>query len=345
VKNIEICIICGSNKFKRAILEKNKDGIVTKWRYECKYCGNYDVINDEKFLINEARRNFLGESSELDKYLLENIKKNLYKLQSYIRETNDEYNEIPYLTEEKIKTIINFLDKTIQEKFDLLILNLFKFISKDLIWRNISNKIILLRIKSWIKDYYYLHKLIEKAKEEGFIKIEEGNYYDKIYYSDDQIGFADAKLPIIKDFTFKGLEYIETLQQPNNTSKKIFLAFKFDEELNNIFKNTISDMIKSLNLNPVIINQDITSHDEKISDKIIVELKSSRILVADLTYHSQNVCYEIGYAIGMVIPVILTCKKYFLNELAFDINQYPVFEWENEDELKEKIENRIKVLL
>jgi len=48
---------------------------------------------------------------------------------------------------------------------------------------------------------------------------------------------------------------------------------------------------------------------------------------------------------GMGIPVILTCKKDFMENVAFDINQYPVFEWDNENELKEKIENRIKVLL
>jgi hypothetical protein len=112
--NIEKCIICESEKCKRVILEKN-NVIVTKWRYECKYCGKYDV-NDDENLIDVARKRILWEGSEFDKHLLENIKKNLYKLQSYIREMNDEYNEIPYLTEGKIKTIINLPDKTIQEK-------------------------------------------------------------------------------------------------------------------------------------------------------------------------------------------------------------------------------------
>jgi len=48
---------------------------------------------------------------------------------------------------------------------------------------------------------------------------------------------------------------------------------------------------------------------------------------------------------GMGIPVILTCKKEHIDDLAFDINQYPVFEWENEEDLMKKVIDRIKVIL
>jgi len=323
--NPDKCIICGGDECRRYVIRINPDGLVEKWKYECEYCGKYEIDDRAVNLLTYEKFN------------------EKYKLQSYIREQNDIFNEITFLTVEKIKQIIEMPDKTLKEQFDLFMKNLFEFLSKDLVWRDISDKLVDLRIKSWIKNYYYFQKLIEKAIEKGFIKSE--GYYEREFYFVDNIGFIDVKLPIIEDFTFKGLEYIESLNQLNQNSKKIFLAFKFDEELNKIFKNTISDMIRNLGLNPVIVDQDITSHNEKISDKIISEIKSSRILIADLTHHSQNVYYEIGYAMGMGIPIILTCKKDFLQNVAFDINQYPVFEWENEYELKEKIENRIKILL
>jgi len=297
--NPDKCIICGSDECKRYIIEKNSEGAVKKWKYECKYCGRYEI--DDGLNIKDEDK---------------------FKIQCYVREQNDEFNEIPYLTEEKIKTIINLPDKSIKEQFDLFLLNLYK--------DNFNDDLEILRIKSWIKDSEILRKIAEKAQEKNFIKVQFtlGRFFT-----------------FIEKLTFDGIEYVENLLQPNQNSKKIFLAFKFDDELSKIFNETISDMIRNLGLNPMIVNQDTTSHDEKISDKIISELKSSKILIADLTHHSQNVYYEIGYAMGMGIPIILTCKKDFMQNVAFDISQYPVFEWEGENELKEKIKNRIKVLL
>ena len=293
------CIICGSDECKRDFVKTNSNGVVEKCKYECKYCEKYE-IDDWLNISNEDK----------------------FKIQCYVREQNDEFNETPCLTEEKIKTIINLPDKSIKEQFDLFLLNLYK--------DNFNDDLEILRIKSWIKDSEILRKIAEKAQEKNFIKVQ----------------FTLSGFFVFTEkLTFNGIEYVENLLQPNKNSKKIFLAFKFDDELNKIFNETISDMIRNLGLNPMIVNQDTTSHDEKISDKIISELKSSRILIADLTHHSQNVYYEIGYAMGMGIPIILTCKKDFMQNVAFDINQYPVFEWEDENELKEKIENRIKVLL
>jgi len=316
------CIICGSEECKKYIIETNSNGVVEKWKYECKYCRKYEIDENEKFLIDVVKNKALWKSSKFYINLLQNISQNLYKIQCYIREQNDEFNETPYLTEEKIKTIINLPDKSIKEQFDLFLLNLYK--------DNFNDDLEILRIKSWIENKNIFVKIVRKAQEKNFIKVQFtlGEFFK-----------------FIEKLTFDGIEYVENLLQPNKNSKKIFLAFKFDDELNKIFNETISDMIRNLELNPMIVNQDTTSHDEKISDKIIGEIKSSKILIADLTYHSQNVYYEIGYTMGMGIPIILTCKKDFMQNVAFDINQYPVFEWEDENELKEKIENRIKVLL
>ena len=321
--NPDKCIICGSNECKK----KQHSEEVFKFRYICKYCGKYDIEDD--FNIDEFLKS-------LKKYSFKNFQKDKFKIQFYIREQNDEFNETPYLTEEKINTILDLPNKSIKEQFDLFIKNI------DLYYGILKIKcfigtceekdyIKILRIKSYIENEKLFREILNKAKEKSFIKV----LYNK--YNANEV--KNIYL------TFDGIEYRENLLYKNQNSKKIFLAFKFDDELNKIFNETISDMIRNLGLNPMIVNQDTTSHDEKISDRIIGEIKSSKILIADLTHHSQNVYYEIGYAMGMGIPIILTSKKDFMQNVAFDINQYPVFEWEDENELKEKIENRIKVLL
>jgi len=319
--NIGKCIICGSNDYGRVAIA-TKDNIIEKWEYNCKYCKKYKINESEKFLINTANDVTLWQGNNFDKKFLEKIKNNIYKLQSYIREQNDEFNNIPELTEEKIKQIIDLPNKTIKEQFDLFLLNLYK--------NNFNDDLEILRIKSWIKDLDIMNKIAKRAVNDNFTKLHF---------------LMSNTFSIVENLTFDGMLYVEEkILQANQNSKKVFLAFKFSEDNKTIFTN-LADKIKELELNPIIVNQDTTNHNEKIGDKIIAELKSSRILVADLTGHSQNVYYEIGYVMGMGIPVILTCHKNDIENLHFDINQYPVFEWENESELQEKIKNRIKAVL
>jgi hypothetical protein len=235
-KMIQLCIVC-NNECK---ITKNNDIM----KFDCKYCGKYNINENVKKLITGAKNiNFISQN--FDRKLLEKIKNNFYKLQFYIREQNDEFNETPYLTEEKIKTIINLPDKSIKEQFDLFLLNLYK--------NNFNDDLGILRIKSWIMNSEILRKIAQKAEEKKFIKVQ----------------FTIGRSFIFSEkLTFDGIEYVEeNVLQPNQNSKKIFLAFKFDDELNNIFKNDISDMLKSLDFNPVIVNQNTSSHDEKISDK------------------------------------------------------------------------------
>ena len=74
-------------------------------------------------------------------------------------------------------------------------------------------------------------------------------------------------------------------------------------------------------------------------------------MVADMTYgkngHRGSVYYEVGFAHGLNIPVIFTCKKGFLNELAFDIRQYPHIAWQDDhlDKLREALSDKIRALI
>jgi len=172
--------------------------------------------------------------------------------------------------------------------------------------------------------------LVEKAMELNFI---EGELQAKF------MEFRFDKL------TFDGLQYVENLDEPNKDSKNIFVAFNFGEELKETFNTDVKQGIEELGLNYVVVNQDTTEHDKTISDEIIVKIKSARIVIADFTNHRNSVYFEAGLAMGMKIPIIWTCKKGHTKNLSFDTRQYPHLVWENGDELKKLIMDRIRVII
>ena len=87
----------------------------------------------------------------------------------------------------------------------------------------------------------------------------------------------------------------------------------------------------------------------KIDDEIIAEIRRSRFLVADFTYGDNGarggVYYEAGFAHGLGLPVIFSCRNDIINNLHFDTRQYHHIVWETPDELRESLRNRILALI
>ena len=60
-----------------------------------------------------------------------------------------------------------------------------------------------------------------------------------------------------------------------------------------------------------------------------------------ITGQRQGVYFEAGYALGMGIPVIWTCRSDEIDKCHFDTRQYNHIVWETAGDLKEKLTNRI----
>ena len=54
-----------------------------------------------------------------------------------------------------------------------------------------------------------------------------------------------------------------------------------------------------------------------------------------------GVYYEAGFAHGLNIPVIFSCRKDLIKKIHFDTRQYNHIEWTEPEELREKLKNRI----
>lgn len=146
--------------------------------------------------------------------------------------------------------------------------------------------------------------------------------------------------------TIEGWGKYEKLKEININSKKVFVAFKFKTDFaDNLFKTIQSACFKCKEFNAV--KSDPLQHNEQICDRIIADIKESRFIVADFTGQNQGVYYEAGYAMGLGIPVIRTCRKDEVDskKLHFDTRQYPHIPWENMPDLEKQLIAKIKNII
>lgn len=147
--------------------------------------------------------------------------------------------------------------------------------------------------------------------------------------------------------TVKGHSQIDSLKRPTADSMQVFVAMWFSPELKDAYVQGIEPAIRSSGYTAMRIDKE--HHLDKIDDKIIVEIRRSKFMVADLTQGVDgvrgSVYYEVGFAHGLNIPVIFTCRKDSIDKIHFDIRQYPAIPWNDVTELRENLENRIAAVI
>ena len=151
-------------------------------------------------------------------------------------------------------------------------------------------------------------------------------------------GEAASLFPV--SLTILGWIEISNMAKPNLESKQAFVAMWFDECMDGIFKNGIEAIENDTGFKMFRVDK-IQFNDEKICDKIISKIKESRFLIADVTEQRQAVYFEAGYAMGMGLPVIWTCKESDKNECCFDTRQYNHIFWKDAEDLRTQLKERI----
>ena len=149
--------------------------------------------------------------------------------------------------------------------------------------------------------------------------------------------------------TLDGHIRLEELNYIISFSSQAFMAMWFDPSMDEVWKQGFEPGIKRSGYDPVRIDQ--KQHVNKIDDEIISEIRRSRFVVADFTQGETGarggVYYEAGFAHGLGIPVIFTCRKDWRKKIHFDIRQYNCITWKKEDlrKLQEDLANRITAIL
>lgn len=119
----------------------------------------------------------------------------------------------------------------------------------------------------------------------------------------------------------------------------------FDDKMKQIYDEAFTKAIREAGYKPHRVDQ--REYNDKIDDEIIAQIRRSRFIVGDFTGHRGGVYYETGFAKGLGLEVIFTCRKDEIDKLHFDIRQYNCIDWETDHliEFTKRLTNRIESVL
>jgi nucleoside 2-deoxyribosyltransferase len=149
-------------------------------------------------------------------------------------------------------------------------------------------------------------------------------------------GNANIRLPV------RGLVALEQ-DDATTDSQTVFVAMWFSEEMTAAYDKAIAPAIEGLGYTAVRIDR--REHNNKIDDEIIAEIRRANFLIADFSCGPDGarggVYYEAGFAAGLGKTVIYMVRQQDLDRVHFDTRQFNHVVWTHEDDLREKLQNRI----
>ena len=149
------------------------------------------------------------------------------------------------------------------------------------------------------------------------------------------------------NLTVEGYAHLEELERRATDSSQAFVALWFDDSMTTAWRDGIKLGIEDAGYKALRIDR--KEHTNKIDDEIIAEIRRSRFIVADFTHGDDGprggVYYEAGFAKGLGIEVIFTCRKDALENIHFDTRQYNHIVWEMPEELRRKLATRIAAVV
>jgi hypothetical protein len=155
------------------------------------------------------------------------------------------------------------------------------------------------------------------------------------------INLHDRGGPCDVTLTADGWTKVEELDKPNIESKQAFVAMWFDKQLEAAYKEGIAQLEQDTGFSMMRI--DMKEFNDKVCDHIITEIRRSRFMIADVTRHRRAVYFEAGYAMGLGLPVIWTCREDQVKKIGynFDTRQYKHIVWKAPQDLREQLKYRI----
>ena len=300
------CILCEKDTKKPSDVFTAEE-----YRLECDTCGIYVTNHFEDY--------YFKEMSEDDRAMLS----------AYTRELFDNNYDPPklhtLLKEGQIKRIVErYKNKTVYDKLGKLILHAER--KSDYFGKLFEISIGRDYPISYSKNTKEFKNIIDQAVEAMFLD-------EKILSNTE----AEYKL------TWKGWQHLDEIKKIGPLSKKCFVAMSCNEDLRKIYEEGIKIAVKETGYEPIFIERE--EHNEKICDLIIAEIRSSKFLIADVTEQRQNVYYEAGFAHGLNRNVIWTCKSDEIKDAHFNTRQYNHIVWEDAEDLKKKLIQRIKATI
>lgn len=143
----------------------------------------------------------------------------------------------------------------------------------------------------------------------------------------DEYQVAAARLELA------GWNRVEELQRQAQDSKKAFIAMKFgDAHLDRVLREHWIPAVEQTGFR--LMRLDDEPKAGLIDDRLRVEIRTSRFLLAELTHANAGAYWEAGYAEGLGRPVIYLCRRDAFDNQAtrphFDTNHHLTVIWDEQ---------------
>lgn len=139
--------------------------------------------------------------------------------------------------------------------------------------------------------------------------------------------------------TPKGYARVDELQKNTANGRNVLVAMSFNHT--EVLREAIRKGITLAGYNAIFIDE--VPHNNFITPELLKHIRDSKFVVVDLTHGNRGAYFEEGYAMGLGKPVIQLCKRDV--PLHFDIAQKNTIMWDSEDDIPEKLCNRIKATI
>lgn len=136
-----------------------------------------------------------------------------------------------------------------------------------------------------------------------------------------------------------GWEYLDQYEQRAIELSQAYVAMSYSQPMKAMWEKAIKPAINEAGYKACSV--DLEKQADKINAKIIMEIRNSLFVIAEVTDNQRVVYFEAGYAIGRNLPVIWCVRKDNLKKVHFDTRLYNHVIWETPRELKEKLYDAI----
>lgn len=334
------CPVC--NTEASAYPDYNNDTVF----YTCPVCGRYELgayhqinynhlaaylaHNCFKSGVSEYRYHTVLDKEICDKYKEKFEKGNYTHGRPVHMDAEIVENWYPKTFSERIDYILLYLNEKIKHVGQKVPFGYNDLLSAMFVDRKEFNEYSVYDIGTWlirsdIECEYELRYMLDYLVKSTYIE------YTNV---SGENNFVDISL------TPDGYLRIETLQKNTSHGRKVLVAMKFGDDTKNL-REAIRKGIANAGFNAVFIDE--VQHNDFITPELLKHIRDSKFVVVDLTHQNNGAYFEEGYAMGLGKPVIQLCQKD--TRLHFDIAQKNTIMWGAEEEIPERLTNRIKATI
>lgn len=336
MNNNNECPICGTPALKQE--DYNSDSVF----YDCPVCGRYEFAM-KNWKLPKFNENHLGAYLVYNGFLNNGSEFRFFttKEKEWCDEWKEKFSKGDYThghpVHLSVENVENWYPKTFAEKIDYILLYLnshIQHIGESVNFKGKEIYGVLFVDRFDYKDGKYIKREItqmqdqvkfmrEYLKEKRYITYP--NTINRNYYEDMPIALAP-----------EGYARVDELQKNTSNGKNVLVAMKFGDDTKPL-REAIRKGISDAGYLAIFIDE--VEHNDFITPELLKYIRDSKFVVVDLTHMNNGAYFEEGYAMGIGKQVIQLCRRDV--QLHFDIAQKNTIMWDKEEDISDKLKNRI----